>query len=116
MTLNKTDESYQELLKNSSVLITDFSSLFFDFAYLKKPVIYFHPENDNYHYERSWFDSEIMAFGKVLKTPEEVLEKLNEYVENNCEMEEEYKRKVVNFFTNVDKNNCKRVYDWILEN
>ena len=43
------DESYQELLNNSSLMVTDYSSVYFDFAYLKKPVIYYHPVDD-YHY------------------------------------------------------------------
>ena len=59
------DTSYQDLLNNSSVLLTDYSSVFFDFAYLKKPVIYYHPENDSYHYEGSYFDYETMGFGDV---------------------------------------------------
>ena len=106
-------ESYQDLLDNSSVLITDFSPCFFDFAYLKKPVVYFHSENDC---GESHFDYGTMAFGEVLQTTEDVLEKLNEYIENDCKMEEEYKKRVDNFFTYSDKDNCKRVYDWILEN
>ena len=106
------DESYLELSNNSSVLITDFSPLFYDFGYLKKPVIYFQPKG----YERSYFDYKTMAFGKVLQTPKEVLEKLNEYVGNDCKMEEEYKKRVDNFFKYNDENNCKRVYGWILEN
>ena len=109
------NESYQDLLNNSSVLITDYSSVFFDFAYLKKPVIYYHPENDLYHYAESYFDYETMAFGQVLKTADDVLDKLYEYVGNDCEMEDEYKTRVDNFFTYTDQNNCKRVYDWILK-
>lgn len=46
------NDSYQELLNDSSVLVTDYSSVFFDFAYLKKPVIYYHL-NDDYHYEKA---------------------------------------------------------------
>ena len=109
------DESYQELINNSSVLVTDFSSVFFDFAYLKKPVIYFHPEDDPYHYEGSYFDYETMAFGEELKTSEDVLNKLEEYLNNGCEMEDEYKKRVDDFFTYTDQNNCERVYDWILK-
>ena len=110
------DESYQDLLNNSSVLITDYSSVFFDFAYLKKPVIYYHPENDPYHYEGSYFDYETMGFGDIFKSSEGLFEKLNEYADNNCQMEEEYQKRVDEFFTYTDKNNCKRVYDWILDN
>ena len=38
------DESYQKLFNESSLLITDYSSVAFDFAYLKKPVIYLEME------------------------------------------------------------------------
>ena len=110
------DESYQELLNNSSVLITDYSSVFFDFAYLKKPVIYYHPENDEYHYEGSYFDYETMGFGEVFATSDDLFEKLDEYADNGCVMEREYQKRVDEFFTHTDQNNCKRVYDWILDN
>lgn len=110
------DESYRELLNGSSVMITDFSSLFFDFAYPKKPIIYFHPENDGCSPEGSYFDYETQGFGEVLQTSDNVLEKLEEYVENGCRMEDKYAERVDDFFTYSDKDNCKRVYDWILKN
>lgn len=110
------DESYQDLLNNSSILITDYSSVFFDFAYLKKPVIYYHPDNDSYHYEGSYFDYETMGFGDIFKSSKDLFEKLNQYVNNNCQMEEKYQKRVDEYFTYTDKNNCKRVYDWILKN
>ncbi len=110
------DESYHDLLNNSSVLITDYSSVFFDFAYIKKPIIYYHPENDQYHYEGSYFDYETMGFGDIFKTSEGLFEKLNGYVDNGCQMEEEYQKRVDKFFTYRDRNNCKRVYEWILKN
>lgn len=109
------DESYQDLLNNSSVLITDYSSVFFDFAYLKKPVIYYHP-NDDYHYEKSYFDYNTMGFGDIVETEIDLIDRINEYIENNCQMEDEYKRRVDKFFTHTDNSNSKRVYDWIKKN
>lgn len=109
------DESYQELLNNSSLMVTDYSSVYFDFAYLKKPVIYYHPVDD-YHYEESYFDYETMGFGEVISSEDDLIDKIGEYVENDCQMEEKYQGRVDDFFTYHDKNNCKRVYDWIKEN
>ena len=109
-----TDESYQELFEMGSVLITDFSSVFFDFAYLKKPVIYYQP-NDDYHHEKSYFVYEEMGFGDVIKTQDDIVNKLEFYIKNGCTMEEIYKENVDSFFKYIDKNNCKRVYDWIKE-
>ncbi len=109
------DESYQDLLNSSSVLITDYSSVFFDFAYLKKPVIYYHP-SDDYHYDKSYFDYETMGFGEVVRSEVDLISKLSYYIDNGCEMENEYKKRVDKFFTYSDRYNSKRVYDWILKN
>lgn len=106
------DESYTKLLNESSLLITDYSSIFFDFAYMKKPLIYYRPEDD-YHYEKSYFDSESMGFGDIITSKDELIEKILFYLDNNCANEEKYAERVDNFFTYHDKNNCERVYDWI---
>ena len=110
-----TEESYQELFEVGSLLITDYSSVFFDFAYLKKPVIYYQP-NDDYHHEKSYFKYETMGFGDVINNHEDIITKLEEYINNGCEMESVYKDNVENFFKYIDKNNCQRVYDWITKN
>lgn len=108
------DDSYQDLFKDSSLLITDYSSVFFDFAYLKKPVIYYQT-GDDYHYGKSYFDYETMGFGEVMDEEYALIEKIWYYLENDCIMEEEFKENVDNFFKFIDKNNCERVYKWILE-
>lgn len=106
--------SYQELFNNSSLLITDYSSVFFDFAYLKKPIIYYHEGND-YHYNEGYFDYETMGFGPVVKSEEELLNSINDYIDKECVMEDSYKKRVDDFFKYTDRNNCKRIYEWILE-
>ena len=110
-----TEESYQELFNKSSLMITDYSSVFFDFAYLKKALIYYQPMDD-YHYEESYFDFETMGFGDIINNWEDLIKKIEFFLENNCLMEEKYGRRVDDFFKYADKNNCKRVYDWIKEN
>ena len=106
------DESYQKLFMESSIMITDYSSVFFDFAYLKKALIYYQVEDD-YHYDESYFDFERMGFGDVIKDDTELIEKIQYYIANDCELEDKYKKRVDDFFVYTDKNNCMRVYDWI---
>ena len=104
---------YQEMFKTASVMITDYSSVAFDFAYLKKPVIYY--QDGEYHYGEGYYDYETMGFGKVVFDEDELIDKVIEYMENDCIMEEEYVKRVNSFFKYTDKNNCKRVYEWLLE-
>lgn len=108
------ENSYQNLFNYSSIMITDYSSVFFDFAYLKKPIIYYQKEDD-YHYGNGYFDIPSMGFGDIIKNEDDLVSKLNYYFENNCDMEEKYKTRVDKFFKYKDKNNCQRVYHWINE-
>ncbi|MEE1118203.1 bifunctional glycosyltransferase/CDP-glycerol:glycerophosphate glycerophosphotransferase [Methanosphaera sp.] len=109
------DETYPELFESGSLLITDYSSVFFDFAYLKKPLIYYHYADD-YHHEQSYFDYETMGFGDEIASHEDLINKIEEYIENDCVMEDKYIERVESFFKYTDRNNCKRVYDWIKKN
>lgn len=116
---NKQDEvifdestSYQELFNNSSILITDFSSVAFDFSYNKKPVVYYQYSED-YNFKERYFDYETMGFGEVTKDEYELTNIIEEYLINDCVMKEVYKKRVDNFYMYNDKNNCKRVYEAI---
>lgn len=107
-----THDSYQTIFNNSAVMITDYSSVFFDFSFLKKPVIYYH-EGDDYHYDKGYFDYETMGFGDVIDNEEALVDKIIEYMENDCVMEDKYQKRVDKFFKYTDQKNCKRVYDWL---
>lgn len=41
-------KKYQEIFNESALLITDYSSVAFDFAYLKKPIIYYQYASDHH--------------------------------------------------------------------
>lgn len=106
------NESYEQLFKESDLMITDYSSVFFDFGYLKKPILYYHP-NENYHYASSYFNYETMGFGEITDDMNELIKLIEEYLLSNCEMKEKYKENVDKFFKFKDYNNSKRVYEWI---
>lgn len=107
---------YQTLFNNGSLLITDYSSVAFDFAYLFKPVLYYHYHTD-YHFdlEESYFDYENMGFGEIAKAEEELVDLIIEYIENDCKIKEKYRQRIGEFFLFNDKNNCKRVHEKIKE-
>lgn len=108
--------SYQELFKKGALLITDYSSVAFDFAYLKKPVLYYQSTND-YHFnlDESYFDYETMGFGEVCRSEDELVDLIIEYMENDCKMKEKFIQNVEEYFTFTDKNNCMRVHNAINE-
>ncbi len=101
----------QQLLLGSSVLVTDFSSVFFDFAYMKKPEVFFQFDEEEYrsqHYAKGYFDYREDAFGPVLADTASVVRYLMRMLQSGCKMESTYLDRVNGFFTLRDAKNCER--------
>ena len=66
-----------ELLVLADVLITDYSSIMFDYALLDRPLVHFAPDLDAYAADRgTYFDLRERAGGPVIETQEELLRTL----------------------------------------
>lgn len=114
------DAHYRDIYAESGLVITDYSSAVFDFAYLERPVIYCQFDVDEFFagehtYSKGYFDYERDGFGEVEYDLEHTVDRIIEYMENGCQMKEKYKKRVENFFAYHDKNNCQRVYDKIIQ-
>ena len=112
---NKENYDVQELLKESKILITDYSSIAFDFAYMKKPLIYYQFDSEKYnekHYAKGYFDYERNGFGRVEKQYENLINCIRNIIKNNYY--NEYLNKINDFFEIYDNNNCKRHYHEII--
>lgn len=106
----------QTLLKESKLLITDFSSVFFDFAYMKKPIIYYQFDSEAFfvgHYNKGYFEYNEMGFGEVENCVRDVVDKICYYIERNFEIEQKYLERIKVFFPIHDVSNCKRIFDEI---
>lgn len=107
----------QSLLKESSMLITDYSSVYFDFAYMKKPLLYYQFDYDEYrtkHLQEGYFDYEQHGFGEVLKDEEEFIEFVIDYIKNNFKLKKKYEERMNSFFEKNDTKNCERIYEEII--
>lgn len=107
----------QQLLKESDLLITDYSSVYFDFAYMRKPTIYYLFDYNQYrseHYAEGWFDY-FKGLGVTTKTEEECVLQIESALEAGCTMPEVYKQRADEWFPYRDQNNCKRVFKAICE-
>jgi CDP-glycerol glycerophosphotransferase (TagB/SpsB family) len=103
----------QQLLMESAVLITDYSSVYFDFAFMKKPIIYYHFDYDKYRkgqYQEGYFSYTNDGFGDVVTTEADLLEVLSNILAANLVMPSKYINRVDNFFTFRDNKNCERAY------
>ena len=110
---------YQKEFRENALLITDYSSVAYDFAYLKKPVIYAQPDKEEFFaeqiYDRGYWDYEQMGFGPVCCDYESTVNVIIEAVRSGCMLEKEYLNRIESFYFALDQNNCERVYQAIRE-
>lgn len=105
------DMSYEKILTESSLMVTDYSGVQFDFAYMRKPVLYYHPDSLPPHYEEGGLIYDTMGFGPICKNHRQIVDALCKAMRRNCENEELYIQRANDFFAFDDFNNCKRIYE-----
>lgn len=107
------DYDVQDLLKSSKLLITDYSSVFFDYSYLEKPLIYYQFDYNEFrggHYSEGYFDYKQNGFGPVLEEKDDLIKQIELYIKNNFEVSDVYKKRITNFFCYRDNCNSERVF------
>ena len=108
----------QGLLKESAFLITDLSSIFMDFGYMRKPMLYFQFDMKKFRegqYQQGYFEYKRDGFGPVCEKLEEVEQELEKAAANQLQNNVEYLRREEAFFPLWDSDNCKRNYEAIKE-
>ena len=111
-------ESLQPLFAETAVLITDYSSVAFDVAYLEKPVLYYHFDADEifaggHVCERGYFDYATQGFGPVCETEDQLLTQLEATLAVKEAPQYAARRRDTFFFR--DGKCCERVYQSILD-
>ncbi|ECP5263661.1 glycosyltransferase [Campylobacter lari] len=108
------DESLQILFCNSSLMITDYSSVAFEMAYLEKPIIYYQFDKEEFFishtYQKGYFSYEKNGFGPVVENEENLLKELEILLKNNCKPFGIYKDNIDSTFVFKDDKCCERNY------
>lgn len=105
----------QALLKKSSILVTDYSSVLFDFAYMNKPVALYQFDQNKFfasHYKGSGKD---YPFGNISKIVDGLIIDIEYMIDRKYTMDSKYEDDCKKFYVFRDKNNCERTYSLIKE-
>ncbi len=110
---------YKNVFSTSSLMVTDYSSVFFDFAYLRKPVVYAQFDKEKFYegqiFDQGYFDPDTDGFGPVCRDLDSTVDAIISSLERDCENEQKYLERIDSFFEFSDKNNCERIYRAILK-
>lgn len=106
-------DDINELYVISDMLITDYSSVFFDYANLKRPIIYYMYDLDMYANDMRGFYINLKELpGNIVKTEEELIRDIKE-VTNSFKYDKRYKEFNEKYNYLDDGNASKRVVERI---
>lgn len=105
-------EDVNDLLIAADVLVTDYSSIIFDYALLNKPIVYFTYDEESYAYNRGLYESfDNYVYGAVAKNRDELIRAIkNEYLD--IDKRKEFINK---FMSSCDGDATERTINLILE-
>lgn len=106
--------SYRHAISVGGLLVTDYSSLAFLFAYLRKAILYYQFDKqkffDTHTYRNGYFDYEKDGFGDVCKSSKAIRKKIIDYIHKDCELQPKYKKKIDSTFGDIGIGCCERLY------
>lgn len=105
--------SYREALGKGSLLVTDYSSIAFEFAYLGKSTLYYQFDRKDFlvshTYGRGYFDYMRDGFGEVFYHKWKLIRCLISYMENGCAVKDKYRKRMQSLYP-FHGGACERLY------
>lgn len=114
--LANADMSYQKLLSEAKLMVTDYSSLAFEFAYLKKTTLYYQFDKkkffESHTYREGYFNYKQNGFGEVCTSEWELVRYLISYIKRDCIPKTIYQERMEHLFP-YHGGACERIYQKI---
>ncbi len=111
--------NYKEIFSKAALLVTDYSSVAFDFSYLRKPILYAQFDKEEFFegqiFEEGYFSYEDDGIGPVCTDLESTVDEMISIIERDCTLDKKYSERVENLFAYNDKNSSKRILEEILK-
>lgn len=109
------EDNISDLYLMSDILITDYSSVFFDYAILRRPILFFMYDIDNYRDNlRGFYLSLDELPGEIVKTEDEIIKvvrNLEQYQSRNQKKYDKFSKK----FNNLEDGNAtERAVNYLL--
>lgn len=112
--------SIQKLFSKSAALITDYTSVAFTFALLRRTVFYYQYDRDDFfggghNWREGYFDFERDGFGPVVYDEKALIIALRWFLENDSRPDHDYLERMVNAMPETDGKSCERLFEVIVD-
>ena len=116
--LKRESADVQDLLMEASVLVTDYSSVFFDFSYMSKPIVYLQFDEEKFfatQYGRGYFNCRRDGFGPVFDNAGQTADFLCGKIKDGAAIDNVYIKRINKFFGERRADHCEKTYNAIKE-
>ncbi|MGM9987717.1 MAG: glycosyltransferase [Bacillaceae bacterium] len=110
------EQKVQDLLNSHQLLITDYSTVSFDFGYMKKPVIFYQFDYDDFyskHYNEGPINHKKELFGAVCEEEEDVISSIEKLLSTSVEMSPSEEDLTNRYMSRTNKQHCEMIYEQI---
>lgn len=116
--VEREDTPYEAIYRDASLLVTDYSSVAMDMAYLGKPVVYYQFDREAFYarqgYTPSFYSWEEDGFGEICRAHDETVACIIRYLQSGCARPAHYTARARAFFPPQDKRNGIRTCEAVL--
>ena len=114
--LNNETGDIRTLLMESAVMITDYSSVAMDFAYTRRPIIFYQFDEKRFReaqYAEGYFSYRTSGFGEVTETCKDTVSALKKIYEADLKLPESTMKAFEEFYPLYDDKNNERIFNAI---
>ena len=106
------DIDVQKLIQESKLMITDYSSVAFDFSFLNKPILYYQFDKDKFLGKQpSHLDIENELPGTIVNNQQDLEKQLKKMIMNNYQIDKNVEKKANQFIKYRDQCNSQRIFE-----
>ena len=108
------EQPLNELIMSSKMLITDYSSVCWDFFYLGKPIMFYQFDYDLYMENHgSYIDMTKDLWGDRCLEEDELVNGIIDYIGNGFREKAQFADMRSGLFAYLDHDNCRRTYEYL---
>ena len=114
--LAETNEDLYSFLGVTDILITDYSSVYFDYLLLDRPIIFINNDLEEYRRKRGLLlePYDFWTPGYKVKNQEELMNAINIYV-SDSEKHKNRRNQIKDIMHEVENRSCERIWETILK-
>jgi CDP-glycerol glycerophosphotransferase (TagB/SpsB family) len=114
--LSSEEHDLGDLLRGGSLLISDYSSVVWDFAVQRKPVIFYQFDKETYLEKvGSLVDLDTLPIGESFTDVKQVIQSIEFFAKRGMTITEQTKKNIQSIFGKVRSDYSKQIYEYIKE-